>query len=198
MIVYDLARLACGLCQVHHERIERVNHVQTTNHEFSPILLNFKLRVVVVCNAVQASHSYPNWSNIMSVLGEELARTRLTWPITKTVCGSRNESYNLFLALDTLSCRLGWWLSNVSKVLCQTNGQASHYIQAQTHNVLCQTNRQASHYTQAQTHNVLCQTNRQNSHFVQPQTHRVRLCVCISLTMHVCVLFWEGRHLLAV
>ena len=79
------------------------------------------------------------------------------------------------LGVDTLSCRLGWWLNNGSNVLCQTNRQASHYIQAQTHNILCQTNRQASRYMQAQTHNVLCQTNRQDSHDVLCQTNRQAL-----------------------
>ena len=46
VIVYDLARLACGLSQVHVECIECCNHVRTTNQEFTPILLNLALRVV--------------------------------------------------------------------------------------------------------------------------------------------------------
>ena len=131
MIVYDLARLACGLCQVHVERIECGNHVQTTNQEFTPILLNLTLRVVgcLLCSPgftrvskLRIQHHVSSWrgrGKTMTYMTHHRDSIWLQEWVTQPVLG-----------MDTLSCRLGW-LKNISNVIYQTNRHASRYIQAQ-------------------------------------------------------------------
>ena len=88
VIFNDLARLACGPCQVHVERIKRGKHVQTTTQEFS-------------LSAVRALCSYRNCVvNITPVGGK-----------TTTYMICHQESLRLqerviqtALGEDTLSC----------------------------------------------------------------------------------------------